>query len=119
VAVLVTGGAGFIGSAFVHAWCSRTDEPIVTLDLLTYAGNLDNLSTLPADAKHRFVHGDIRDGGLVRALLEEHRPRALVHFAAETHVDRSIKSADAFVSTNVAGTAALLLRAALLPTPND
>lgn len=108
MAILVTGGAGFIGSAFVHAWCSCSDEPIVTLDLLTYAGNLDNLSGLPAAAKHQFVRGDIRDGRLVRALLEEVRPRAVVHCAAETHVDRSIKSADAFISTNVAGTAVLL-----------
>ena len=106
--ILVTGGAGFIGSAFVHAWCAQSPEPIVTLDLLTYAGNLDNLATLPASAPHRFVRGDVRDPGTVRRLLDEVQPRAVVHFAAETHVDRSIKGADAFVSTNVGGTACLL-----------
>jgi dTDP-glucose 4,6-dehydratase len=108
VSILVTGGAGFIGSAFVHAWCSRSSEPIVTLDLLTYAGNLDNFADLPIDSAHRFIRGDIRDAATVRRVLDETRPRAVFHLAAETHVDRSIRGAEAFVSTNVGGTACLL-----------
>lgn len=108
MAILVTGGAGFIGSAFVHAWCARTDEELVNLDLLTYAGNMDNLADLPAQGRHTFVHGDICDRELVGRLLATHAPRAVVHLAAESHVDRSIKGADAFIRTNVGGTCALL-----------
>jgi len=106
--ILVTGGAGFIGANFVLDWLARGDEPVVNLDKLTYAGNLMSLAALAGDARHAFVRGDIGDEGLVRALLERHRPRAVVNFAAETHVDRSIRGPAAFVDTNVVGTFALL-----------
>jgi len=106
--ILVTGGAGFIGSNFVLDWIARTGEPVVNLDALTYAGNLENLASLAGDARHVFVKGDIGDRALVERLLAEHRPRAVVHFAAESHVDRSIHGPKAFVDTNVAGTFALL-----------
>jgi dTDP-glucose 4,6-dehydratase len=106
--ILVTGGAGFIGSNFVLDWIARTGEPVVNLDALTYAGNLENLASLEGDARHVFVKGDIGDRALVERLLAEHRPRAVVHFAAESHVDRSIHGPKAFVDTNVAGTFALL-----------
>ncbi|MBS0306587.1 MAG: dTDP-glucose 4,6-dehydratase [Proteobacteria bacterium] len=106
--LLVTGGAGFIGSNFVLDWLARSDEPVVNLDLLTYAGNLRNLGPLQGDARHVFVQGDICDRALVDRLLAEHRPRALVHFAAESHVDRSILGPGAFVRTNVEGTFTLL-----------
>jgi dTDP-glucose 4,6-dehydratase len=106
--ILVTGGAGFIGSNFVHAWIAAAGEPVVNLDKLTYAGNPDNLTALAGDPRHRFVQGDIADRPLVRGLLAEHRPRAIVHFAAETHVDRSIHGPEAFIQTNVVGTARLL-----------
>jgi dTDP-glucose 4,6-dehydratase len=106
--LLVTGGAGFIGSNFVLDWLGQSDEPVVNLDALTYAGNLHNLDGLRGDARHVFVQGDIGDRGLVDRLLAEHRPRAIVNFAAESHVDRSIHGPDAFVRTNVAGTCALL-----------
>ena len=109
--LLVTGGAGFIGSNFVLDWLSApetADEPVVTLDALTYAGNRENLASLDGDARHTFVHGDICDRALVDRLLAEHRPRALVHFAAESHVDRSIHGPSAFVRTNVEGTFTLL-----------
>ncbi len=106
--IIVTGGAGFIGSNFVHHWLKTTDEAVVNLDALTYAGNLENLKELEGDARHIFVKGDIRDRALVSELLATHKPRAIVHFAAESHVDRSIDAPDAFVSTNVGGTLNLL-----------
>jgi len=106
--ILVTGGAGFIGSNFVLDWLAGSDERVVTLDALTYAGNLENLASLQGDARHVFVKGDIGDRILVDRLLAEHRPRALVHFAAESHVDRSIHGPGAFIKTNVEGTFTLL-----------
>ena len=106
--ILVTGGAGFIGSNFVLDWFSQSEEPIVNLDALTYAGNLQNLESLKDDARHIFVHGDILDRELVSPLFTKYRPRAVVHFAAESHVDRSIFGPDAFFRTNVMGTVNLL-----------
>jgi dTDP-glucose 4,6-dehydratase len=106
--ILVTGGAGFIGSNFVLDWLAQLDEPVVNLDKLTYAGNLSNLKSLHQDARHRFVQGDICDTATVSALLATHKPRAIVHFAAESHVDRSIHGPAAFVTTNVNGTFSLL-----------
>ena len=106
--VLVTGGAGFIGSNFVLDWLARVDETVVNLDALTYAGNLQTLGTLANDPRHVFAHGDICDRALVDRLLAEHRPRAIVHFAAESHVDRSIHGPGAFIRTNVEGTFSLL-----------
>ena len=106
--ILVTGGAGFIGANFVLAWRAAGDEPVVNLDALTYAGNLASLAPLAGDARHVFVRGDIADRALVDCLLAEHRPRAVVHFAAESHVDRSIHGPAAFVQTNVIGTFTLL-----------
>ena len=106
--LLVTGGAGFIGSNFVRSTIAATGEPIVNLDKLTYAGNLRNLDALRDDARHIFVQGDICDRPLVRSLLQKHKPRAIVHLAAESHVDRSIAGAAAFVQTNVVGTLSLL-----------
>ena len=106
--LLVTGGAGFIGSNFVLSTVARTGEPVVTLDKLTYAGSLANLEALRGDARHVFVQGDICDRALVRRLLGEHRPRAVVHFAAESHVDRSISGPAEFIQTNVVGTFGLL-----------
>jgi len=106
--LLVTGGAGFIGANFVVSTLEATGEPIVNVDKLTYAGNTRNLDTVRADSRHRFVQGDICDRDLVRTLLKTHRPRAIVHFAAESHVDRSIAGPAEFVQTNVVGTWALL-----------
>lgn len=106
--ILVTGGAGFIGSNFVRQWLAEESSPIVNLDKLSYAGNLDSLADLAADRRYRFVHGDICDRRLVSGLLAEVRPRAIVHFAAESHVDRSIDEAAAFLETNVVGTFRLL-----------
>ena len=106
--ILVTGGAGFIGSNFVLDWIAAAGEPVVNLDKLTYAGNLANLAALADDPRHRFVRGDIGDRALAERLLAEHRPRAIVHFAAESHVDRSIHGPSAFVQTNVVGTFELL-----------
>jgi dTDP-glucose 4,6-dehydratase len=106
--LLVTGGAGFIGSNFVLSTLAATGEPIVSLDKLTYAGNLRNLGPLQGDSRHTFVRGDICDRALVAELLGRHRPRAIVHFAAESPVDRSISGPAAFVQTNVVGTFALL-----------
>src|ERR1700691_6649944 len=106
--ILVTGGAGFIGSNFVLSWMANTTSSVVNLDLLTYAGNAENLSTLEGDTRHLLVRGDICDGKLVGSLLREHQPKAIVHFAAESHVDRSIASPEAFIRTNVHGTFTLL-----------
>jgi len=106
--ILVTGGAGFIGSNFILDWLAGSDEAVVNLDQLTYAGNLENLARLGDDPRHVFVRGDIGDGALVAALLRQYRPRAILHFAAESHVDRSIHSPGDFVQTNVVGTATLL-----------
>jgi dTDP-glucose 4,6-dehydratase len=106
--ILVTGGAGFIGANFVLDWIGATGEPVVNLDKLTYAGNLANLASLEKDARHTFVKGDINDRTLVAELLTRHRPRALVHFAAESHVDRSIHGPADFIETNVVGTFSLL-----------
>lgn len=106
--ILITGGAGFIGSNFVLQWCARNDESILNLDALTYAGNLANLQSLEGNEQHRFVQGNICDAELLAKLFSEHRPRAVVHFAAESHVDRSITSPEAFVETNVIGTFRLL-----------
>ena len=106
--ILVTGGAGFIGSNFVLDWLARHDEPVLNLDALTYAGNMENLAALQGDARHVFVHGDIRDRALLDRLLAEYRPRALLHFAAESHVDRSIHGPAAFIRTNVEGSFTLL-----------
>ena len=106
--ILVTGGAGFIGSNFILDWLAASDEGVVNLDKLTYAGNLESLAPLAGDARHVFVRGDIADAALVSSLLERHRPRAIVNFAAESHVDRSIRGPRAFVDTNVVGTLELL-----------
>lgn len=106
--ILVTGGAGFIGANFVLDWLASNDEPVVNLDKLTYAGNPDNLNALQGDRRHVFVQGDICDRALVGALLAQHRPRAILHFAAESHVDRSIHGPGDFIRTNVDGTFSLL-----------
>jgi dTDP-glucose 4,6-dehydratase len=106
--ILVTGGAGFIGANFVLDWLAASDEPVINLDALTYAGNLETLASLQGDPRHLFVHGDICDRALIDRLFAEHKPRALVHFAAESHVDRSIHGPGAFVRTNVEGTFMLL-----------
>ena len=106
--ILVTGGAGFIGANFVLDWLAASDEPVINLDALTYAGNRETLAPLEGDARHLFVHGDICDRALVERLFAEHQPRAVVHFAAESHVDRSIHGPGAFVRTNVDGTFTLL-----------
>jgi dTDP-glucose 4,6-dehydratase len=106
--ILVTGGAGFIGSNFVLDWLEGSDEHVLNLDMLTYAGNLANLKSLQGDARHHFVRGDIGDFALVAALLAEHRPRAVVNFAAESHVDRSIHGPEDFIQTNIVGSFRLL-----------
>src|SRR5947199_8920553 len=106
--ILVTGGAGFIGANFVLDWLAANDEAIVNQHALTYAGNLESLAALQDDPRHVFVHGDICDRALLDRLLAEHRPRALLHFAAESHVDRSIHGPGAFIKTNVEGTFTLL-----------
>ena len=106
--ILITGGAGFIGSNFAIDWLASNDERIVNLDKLTYAGNLENLQSLEGDDRHQFVHGDIGDAGLVGRLLQEHEPRAIINFAAESHVDRSIEGPEEFINTNVVGTSRLL-----------
>ena len=106
--LLVTGGAGFIGANFVLASLAAAEEPLVTLDKLTYAGNLRNLESLRGDARHVFVRGDIADRALVKQVLERHRPRAIVHFAAESHVDRSIAGPAPFIDTNIVGSWSLL-----------
>jgi dTDP-glucose 4,6-dehydratase len=106
--ILVTGGAGFIGSNFVLDWIASEGEPVVNLDKLTYAGNLANLASLKDDPRHVFVRGDINDRALVGELLSRHRPRAIIHFAAESHVDRSIRGPEDFIQTNIDGTFHLL-----------
>jgi dTDP-glucose 4,6-dehydratase len=106
--ILTTGGAGFIGSNFVLDWVGGSREAVVNVDKLTYAGNLANLATLEGNRQHVFVHGDIGDFELISGLLNEHRPRAVVNFAAESHVDRSIHDPEAFIQTNVVGTFRLL-----------
>jgi dTDP-glucose 4,6-dehydratase len=110
-AILVTGGAGFIGSNFVLQWIEAAGTPVVNLDLLTYAGNPANLASLEGDSRHELIHGDICDASLVATILREHRPKAIVHFAAESHVDRSIADPGAFIRTNVQGTFTLLEQA--------
>lgn len=106
--ILVTGGAGFIGSNFVLDWMASNGGPVVNLDKLTYAGNLENLASVEANPSYTFVRGDICDAELVATLLREHRPQAIVHFAAESHVDRSIAGPEAFLRTNIDGTFTLL-----------
>ncbi|NCW77328.1 MAG: dTDP-glucose 4,6-dehydratase, partial [Oxalobacteraceae bacterium] len=106
--ILVTGGAGFIGSNFVLDWLASTDEPVINLDKLTYAGNPDNLAAIEGDSRHQLVKGDICDRELVNQLIATHKPRAIVHFAAESHVDRSIHGPGDFIRTNVDGTFSLL-----------
>jgi dTDP-glucose 4,6-dehydratase len=106
--IFVTGGAGFIGANFVLDWFRQSDEPIVNIDKLTYAGNLKSLSSLHNDRRHVFVQGDIGDVALLTKLLERYQPRAVLNFAAESHVDRSIHGPEAFVKTNVVGTFHLL-----------
>ncbi len=106
--ILVTGGAGFIGANFVLDWLTQSDEAIVNLDVLTYAGNLQNLASLTADPRHIFIHGDIADSTLVAGLLAQHQPRAIINFAAESHVDRSIHGPEDFIQTNIVGTFRLL-----------
>jgi dTDP-glucose 4,6-dehydratase len=106
--ILVTGGAGFIGANFVLDWFTQSDEPVVNLDKLTYAGNRENLAALEGDPRHLFVQGDIGDTDLLRGLLLQHRPRAVLNFAAESHVDRSIHGPADFIETNVLGTFRLL-----------
>ncbi|OOG44798.1 dTDP-glucose 4,6-dehydratase [Polaromonas sp. A23] len=106
--ILVTGGAGFIGANFVLDWLARNDEPVINLDKLTYAGNMETLASLKEDPRHIFVKGDIGDSALVADLLARHQPRAVINFAAESHVDRSISSPEDFIQTNIVGTFRLL-----------
>lgn len=106
--ILVTGGCGFIGSAFILQWLAATDEPVVNLDLLTYAGHPGNLAEVQQHPRYHFVRGDIGDTALLAQLLAQHKPRAIVNFAAESHVDRSISGPLAFAQTNVVGTLQLL-----------
>ena len=106
--IFVTGGAGFIGANFVLDWLANVDEPVVNIDKLTYAGNLENLASLNGDKRHIFVQADIGDGEKLTQLLAEHQPRAVVNFAAESHVDRSIHGPEDFIQTNVVGTFRLL-----------
>ncbi len=106
--IFVTGGAGFIGSAFVLDWLAAHQEPIVNIDKLTYAANLMSLRSVQDDPRYRFVHADIADEAVIAALLTQHKPRAVVHFAAESHVDRSIHGPEDFIQTNIVGTFRLL-----------
>ena len=108
MAILVTGGAGFIGSNFVLDWLAQSSEPVVNVDKLTYAGNRNNLASLRGDERHHFVCADIADGAQMQSLMHKHAVRAVVHFAAESHVDRSIDGPGEFVQTNVVGTFRLL-----------
>jgi len=106
--IMITGGAGFIGSNFINDWLAQSEEPVVNLDKLTYAGNLENFSRLASNAGHYFVKGDIADTALLARLLAAHRPRAVINFAAESHVDRSINGPEDFVQTNIVGTFRLI-----------
>jgi len=106
--ILITGGAGFIGANFVLDWIAGSDESVVNLDKLTYAGNLETLTSLQGNTRHIFVQGDIGDRALVESLLAEHQPRMVVNFAAESHMDRSIHGPGDFVQTNIVGTFNLL-----------
>lgn len=106
--ILVTGGAGFIGANFILEWLHRIDEPVVNFDKLTYAGNLQNLSSLQGDTRYVFVQGDICDSQKLKQLFDNYQPRAIIHFAAESHVDRSIHGPDDFIQTNIVGTFRLL-----------
>ena len=106
--ILITGGAGFIGSNFVLDWLATNGEPVINLDKLTYAGNPGNIEAITHDPRHLFVHGDIGDRDLVSRLLREHKPRAVINFAAESHVDRSIDGPEDFIQTNIVGTFHLL-----------
>ena len=106
--ILVTGGAGFIGANFVLDWLAASNEAVINLDKLTYAGNPETLASLQGDARHQLVQGDIGDSALVSRLLAEHQPRAVVNFAAESHVDRSIHGPGEFIETNIVGTFRLL-----------
>ncbi|MDP1946759.1 MAG: dTDP-glucose 4,6-dehydratase [Nitrospirota bacterium] len=108
MSILVTGGAGFIGANFVLDWFRQHDEAIINLDKLTYAGNLESLAPLQGDARYQFVRGDIGDSALMAQLLTRHRPRAIINFAAESHVDRSIHGPEEFIQTNIVGTFRLL-----------
>ncbi len=106
--IIVTGGAGFIGSNFIHTWLSESDESVLNLDKLTYAGNPENLAIFQEDSRYLFVHGDIGDTELVGHVLMQHQPRAVINFAAESHVDRSIHGPGDFITTNINGTFHLL-----------
>ena len=106
--IFVTGGAGFIGANFILDWIATVGTPVINLDKLTYAGNPDNLASLRGDPRHIFVKGDINDRALVANLLKQHQPSAIVHLAAESHVDRSILGPAEFVQTNITGTFSLL-----------
>ena len=106
--ILVTGGAGFIGANFILGWLAQSDEPVVNVDALTYAGHRKSLASLDGDARHVLVHGDVTDRALLDRLLLQNRPRAVVHFAAESHVDRSIHGPAAFLHSNIQGTFTLL-----------
>ena len=106
--ILVTGGAGFIGTNFILDWLTQSDEEIINLDNLTYAGNLENLASLKDDKQHIFIKGDICDSTLIISLLTKYKPRAIINFAAESHVDRSIKEPERFIQTNIVGTFRLL-----------
>ena len=99
--IFITGGAGFIGANFVLDWLAQSSEPVINLDKLTYAGNLESLADLQGNARHTFVQGDIGDGELVASLLTRHQPRAVVNFAAESHVDRSIHGPEDFIEINI------------------
>lgn len=106
--ILVTGGAGFIGANFVLDWLAQSDELVINLDKLTYAGNLQNLASLEGDSRHIFVHGDVNDQQKIATLLRQYQPRAIIHLAAESHVDRSIHGPEEFIQTNIVGTFRLL-----------
>ena len=106
--ILVTGGAGFIGSNFILDWLTESDEPVINLDNLTYAGNLENLSSVKTNSQHIFIKGDIGDSQLIKKLLDKYKPRAILNFAAESHVDRSIHGPEDFINTNIVGTFRLL-----------